>query len=196
MKIALIETPVARRHNGLFRAAALLFASVLSFGLPDDAQAQFICPNGPGPGEFLVNQIQGHPEEPPLYLCMGSGDTGSSVAPPRPPIEIQPSYLAVARGEDGSIWVSVGHRTVESAKKRVLNACAAAQRRECYVSDTLFDEGFVFVAEDAMGQLWTKTKPLDRKTRTGSANSTGTSLSNIATKILSAADLRAVSKMA
>ena len=136
---------------------------MLSFGLPDDAQAQFICPNGPGLGEFLVNQIQGHPEEPPLYLCMGSGDTGSSVAPPRPPIEIQPSYLAVARGEDGSIWVSVGHRTVESAKRRVLNACAAAQRRECYVSDTHFDEGFVYVAEDAMGLLWTKIKPLDRK---------------------------------
>lgn len=151
--------------------AAFLCALALWSGLPTSAQAQYPCGNGPGPGEVVVGQTPGGAGHAPILLCqyvggdegMDGGSKSTSQTPKKPGTPMQPSYMAAAQHVDtGSLWVSVGHRTLDSAQQRVLKACNAATRGGCYVSDTHFGVGELHVAEDAMGQLWTKIQPYDK----------------------------------
>ena len=128
--------------------------------LPNAASAEGRCPPGmfeTGSRDFIAcAPIPGYGET--------GQDGGDEPSRPRaPPVEIQPSYMAAAQHVDtGSLWVSVGHRTLDAAKQHVLKACNAATRGGCYVSDTHFGVGELYVAEDAMGQLWTKMQPYDK----------------------------------
>lgn len=83
----------------------------------------------------------------------------SATLPPRP---MRPGFVATAYHVDtGSIWVSSAHRTIDSAKQRVLAGCNAATGGGCYVVEALGGGGEktvsqIFVSQDAMGQLWIK----------------------------------------
>jgi len=128
--------------------------------LPDAASAEGRCP----PGMFETVSRDFLACAPIPGYGESSQERGDEPSRPQlPPVEIQPSYMAAARDVDtGSLWVSVGHRTLDSAKLHVLKACNAATRGGCYVSDTHFGVGKLYVAEDAMGQLWTKIQPYDK----------------------------------
>lgn len=156
---------------GLPLVSAFLVAVGISIGLPTAAQAQYPCGNGPGPGEVVVGQTGGGPGHAPILLCQYvGGDEGpdgesksTSQTPKLTSTPMQSSYMVAAQHVDtGSLWVSVGHRTLDAAKQHVLKACNAATRGGCYVSDTHFGVGELHVAEDAMGQLWTKVGPYDK----------------------------------
>ncbi len=156
---------------GLPLVSAFLVAVGISIGLPTAAQAQYPCGNGPGPGEVVVGQTGGGPGHVPILLCQYvGGDEGpdgesksTSQTPKLTSTPMQSSYMVAAQHVDtGSLWVSVGHRTLDAAKQHVLKACNAATRGGCYVSDTHFGVGELHVAEDAMGQLWTKVEPYDK----------------------------------
>ena len=158
-----IQSSRSQRDKSLKIAARGLLVCWLGIAYcltPDAASAEGRCPPGmfeTGSRDFIAcAPIPGYGET--------GQDGGDEPSRPRPPpMEIQPSYMAAAQHVDtGSLWVSVGHRTLDAAKQRVLKACNAATRGGCYVSDTHFGVGELHVAEDAMGQLWTRIQPYDK----------------------------------
>ncbi len=92
----------------LFQIAAILLIGLLFSGsIP--ARAQHLCPNGPGPGEYMVSQIQGHPEADPVYLCMTSSGDSPFREPMRPAYQNKPGYMAAAHHLDtSSVWMVAG----------------------------------------------------------------------------------------
>ena len=86
---------------------------------------------------------------------------------PKRYIEVRPSKpgsSAVAYHVDtASSWVTIAHKNVGSAKKQALDGCNAATGGGCYIAATyessgdIAESGEIFIAEDAMGQLWFKT---------------------------------------
>ena len=78
--------------------------------------------------------------------------------------------MAVAhRANTSSAWITVGHQSLDSARKRALDGCNLATRSGCYIADTHGSWGRAFVAMDAMGQLWIKAHDInynDRHSRT------------------------------
>ena len=162
--------------NGFNRVSAALFAVLLlSWTLPQAAQAQYPCGNGPGPGEVVVGQAGGGMGHAPILLCqyVGSGASGDNPneSPFRAPTKhYEPQkagFMAAAYHIDtSSVWMSAGHKTMEAAKQRALAGCKAGTGAECYVADTLSEFGLIYVAEDAMGLLWIKaTTTLDDTTQ-------------------------------
>lgn len=140
----------------LFQIAALLLVGLLFSG-STPAQAQHLCPGGPGPGEFMVSQTQGHPDADPIYLCMTSSGVSPFREPMRPAYQNKPGYMAAAHHLDtSSVWIVAGHKTLDAARKRALNSCNNATGGGCVIADTLSEFGLMYVAEDAMGLTWIK----------------------------------------
>lgn len=147
--------------------ARLLFPCLLALffaGAPYPASAEGRCPPGmfeTGSQDFIAcapipNYNPGSAED-------GNESKSTSQTSGITKTPIQPSYMAAAQHTDtGSLWVTVGHRTLDRARQHVLNACNAATGGGCFVSDTHFGVGELHVAEDAMGQLWTKIQPYEK----------------------------------
>ena len=149
----------------LSRVTALLFALGLWSGLPTDAQAQYPCGNGPGPGEVVVGQTPGSPAHAPVLLCQYVG--GEEGAEPerevRPVLApMVPSYMAAAYHMDTSaVWITNAHWSADAATQRAMGACAAAMGDGCIVGATVYDVGHVAVVHDAMGLTWVKGARID-----------------------------------
>jgi hypothetical protein len=145
---------------------ALLAALCLWCGVPTGAQAQYPCGvNGPGPGEIVIGQTGGSQAHAPTLLCqyVGGDDVGGDESEPRrevPSEPMKPGYMAAAYHADtSSVWITVGHQSMDSAKERALEGCNNATRGGCYVAESFDSWGSISVSMDAMGQLWIKVAP-------------------------------------
>lgn len=140
----------------LFHVMTVLLVGLLFSG-STPARAQHICPSGPGPGEYMVSQIQGHPEADPVFLCMTSSGDSPFRESMRPAYQNKPGYMAAAHHLDtSSVWMVAGHKTLDAARMRALDSCNKATGGGCVIADTLSDFGLMYVAEDAMGLTWIK----------------------------------------
>ena len=117
---------------------------------------------------------------PPGYFPIGGGSAGWEGCAPMGPsdggnskedepkryITLRPSKqgnAAVAYHVDtASAWVTTAYKTIGAAKKQALDACNAATGGGCYIaaefesSDDVTKYAEIFIAGDAMGQLWIK----------------------------------------
>ncbi len=93
------------------------------------ASAEGRCP----PGMFETGSRDYLASAPIPGYGQSSDEVGDEPSRPRlPPVEVQPSYMVAARHVDtGSLWISVGHRTLDYAKRHVLMACNTATRGGC-----------------------------------------------------------------
>jgi len=148
-------------------SVALLSAAAFAFWPGAAAAQSFPCPNGPGPGEYQVGVMGGSHGVAATPLCASSGGDGSDAEDERPKyIEVRPSKpgsSAVAYHVDtASIWVTTAYKSYADAKKQALDKCNAATGGGCYIaasfesSGDIAESGEIFIAEDAMGQLWIK----------------------------------------
>lgn len=64
--------------------------------------------------------------------------------------------------DTASSWVTTSYKNIDAAKKQALDGCNAATGGGCYIaaayegSADIKEYGEIFIAEDAMGQLWIK----------------------------------------
>lgn len=146
-------------------SARFLLPCFLAVGyclLPNAASAEGRCPPGmfeTGSRDFIgCAPIPGYDQGG----NDGGDDAGTTPAPPTRPSK--PGFMvAVYHADTGSVWTSAGNQTVEGARQHALGACNAATGGGCYVAETLDRIGRIFVAEDAMGQLWIKADVDDDK---------------------------------
>ncbi|MBJ7440500.1 MAG: hypothetical protein JHD35_15940 [Sphingopyxis sp.] len=145
-------------------AARFLLPCLLAVGyclLPNVAWAEGRCPPGmfeTGSRDFIgcapiPNYDQGGDD--------GGDDSGST--PSRPHIPMKPGYMAAAHHADtSSVWITVGHRSLDAAKKGALDGCNRATRGGCTIAEAFDSWGSITVAIDAMSQVWIKVDPYQR----------------------------------
>ncbi len=135
--------------------------------LPNAASAEGRCPPGmfeTGSRDFIAcAPIPGYGQQG------GEDGPGPDESPFRKAAPIRPSkpgFTAMAYHVDtASVWTSVGHHSLNAAKKRVLSDCDAATGGGCYIAEVLERAGGIYVTEDAMGQLWVKADANDKDAR-------------------------------
>jgi len=113
--------------------------------LPDAAQAQSAEQHARD-----MNDIAATPPQ-------GSGEDHADAEPgyDLPSLPSEPGFMAAAYHADtGSTWVSVGHKTLDLARQRVLERCKVATGSECDVAAAIGGTGQVYLAQDGMGQSW------------------------------------------
>jgi hypothetical protein len=149
-------------------AARFMLPCLLAVGyclLPKAAWAEGRCPPGmyeTGSQDFIgCAPIPGYDQGGD-----DGGDDDSGSTPSRPHIPMKPGYMAAAHHADtSSVWITVGHRSVDSAKKGALDGCNRATRGGCTIAEAFDSWGHITVAIDAMGQVWIKVDPYQREAR-------------------------------
>ncbi len=145
---------------GLDGAAVRLFLTVAVFAIglllltaPSPAHAQYICPNGPGPGENQVGTTPGGNGVAPMPLCapVDGGGSGNGPYVPRY-VHVDTSAAMAWHPDVGDVWLNGAALSEDAAKRNVLAACTAAMGSGCSVAVT-FSEAAVGVARDSSGSL-------------------------------------------
>ena len=151
-----------RKHAISFSICAIFIALFVTPTSP--AYAQYVCPNGAGPGEKQIGMTGVPPVQYPVCVRVDAGaveseeDDSGSKWPGYSPIAA--SFMALAYHSDtSSVWESSAHMTAESAERRVLDACAAAMGEGCALGATVKGVGHIAVVRDAMGITWVKGLP-------------------------------------
>lgn len=132
------------KFQHIFSMAAALATLTLGPGI---AQAQ-----SAGQHARDMNDIAATPPQ-------GMSDNGPGDEPgyDLPSLPSEPGFMAAAYHADtGSTWVSVGHKTLDLARQRVLGRCKTATGSECDIAAAIGGTGQVYLAQDGMGQSWIK----------------------------------------
>lgn len=142
----------------MFRIAALFVAILICGSVPPTpAKAQYPC-SGPGPGEIVVGQTPGNPSQPPMQLCQYVGeDEGPGGEPsrgPSPPQHVESSMATATHIDTSAVWGTAGHRSPEAARRRVMDACAAAMGEGCVYAEAWTGDVLIAVALDGSGAPW------------------------------------------
>lgn len=88
-----------------------------------------------------------------------SGDEGdyesdSSSQGPTGPQYAESSMATAVHMDSAEVWGTAGHRSVEAAKNRVMDACAAAMGEGCIYSEAWTGNILIAVAVDGGGGVW------------------------------------------
>ncbi len=135
-------------------AIALFAAGFLSLIVPATAQAQYICPDGPGPGENLVGATAGGSGVASMPLCAPIDDGGSGNGPYVPRyVHVDTSATMVWHPDVGDVWLNGAALSEDAAKRNALAACTAAMGSDCEVA-AAFTEGAVAIARNSSGELY------------------------------------------
>jgi len=94
----------------------------------------------------------------PGYYDEGSGDDDSysDVSSSRNSQYADSSMATATHVDTSAVWATAGHRSRESAKKRVMDACAVAMGEGCVYSEALVGDVTIAVAVDGAGGTWLK----------------------------------------
>ncbi|MES2988740.1 MAG: DUF4189 domain-containing protein [Pseudomonadota bacterium] len=123
--------------------AALLFSGIV----PAPAQAQSEGQHHRAMVDIAATPSQQQDDEE------GPDDRPSSPRPSGP--LYGRSSMATAQHRDSTfVWGSAGHHTPETARKRVMDACAAAMGEGCVYGEAWSGEAAIAVAVDGGGDVW------------------------------------------
>ena len=149
--------PSERPGKYLGNAVLLMLPYLLAIAscwLPDAASAEGQCP----PGMFQTVSRDyiacapipgyGQPSDE------GDYDSGPSSQGPSGPQYAESSMATAVHVDSSAVWGTVGHRSVEAAKKRVMDACAAAMGEGCIYSEAWTGDVVIAVAVDGGGEPW------------------------------------------
>jgi len=136
-----------------FLAAAIIAIGLLLLAAPSPAHAQYICPNGPGPGENQVGTTPGGNGVAPMPLCAPVDGAGSGNGPYVPRyVHVDTSAAMAWHPDVGDVWLNGAALSEDAAKRNVLAACTAAMGSGCSVA-VGFSEAAIGVARDSSGSL-------------------------------------------
>ena len=143
--------------SGSFGNAVRFVASLLAaffFAFSSNASAEGRCP----PGMFETGSRDFIACAPlPGYGQSGNeGDYQSDTSSQRPsgPQYAESSMATAVHMDSSEVWGTAGHRSKEAAKKRVMDACAAAMGDGCIYSEAWTGNIIIAVAVDGGGGVW------------------------------------------
>lgn len=121
---------------------------------PNAASAEGRCPPGmfeTGSRDFIAcAPIPGYGQS----SDEGDYDSGPSSQGPTGPQYAESSMATAVHLDSSSVWGTAGHRSVEAAKARVMDACAAAMGEGCIYSEAWTGDVVIAVAVDGGGEPW------------------------------------------
>lgn len=149
--------PGERPSKYLGNAARLMLPYLLAIAfcwLPDAASAEGRCPPGmfeTGSRDFIAcAPIPGYGQP----SDEGDYDSGTSSQGPSGPQYAESSMATAVHVDSSAVWGTAGHRSVEAARKRVMDACAAAMGQGCIYSEAWTGDVIIAVAVDGRGEPW------------------------------------------
>lgn len=156
------QTRSNRPNKNIGNAARILVPCLLAtafFLLPDAASAEGRCPPGmfeTGSRDYIAcAPIPGYGQS----SDEGGYDSGPSSQGPSGPQYAESSMATAVHMDSSSVWGTVGHRSVEAAKTRVMDACAAAMGEGCIYSEAWTGDVVIAVALDGGGEPWPEGGP-------------------------------------
>lgn len=121
----------SRYDHILKRFIAFMAFCLLSCMTSGAAHAGFLCPGGPGPGEYQVGVTPGGNGVAPVPICESNGSNGPASAPMR----WTDNYFAIAWHKDASaVWMVVGFDSFDDAANAALASCNRSTGGGCTIA--------------------------------------------------------------